>query len=327
MPLRYVCMAQEQDDNAVQKDRKLPRVPPAVHGIQVNRCKNPVCENFGLPVAEGSTRGRYADNDYTIVATGAKQPAAKCNSCGEIFGLKSNQGVFEETYRVLASVYGVSTCPDKDCANHRVPTSVEGAYQEFGKTSAGSQRHRCKACGKTFSVKSRTRNLIARQVHSDKNRTILSLLVNKMPLRRICEAADIAPKVLYDRIDFFHERASAFLSEREKEFPGLDVRRLYVGVDRQDHVVNWSQREDKRRADPNGRDAQGNTPLLLASRQRTSAVFPLLRAGADPDAANALGETPFSVASEGPHRSAMVERMLLSSCPAAKTTRPQGGSL
>lgn len=241
-------MTQERDNTAVSGSRTLPRVPPAVHGIQVNHCKNPVCDNFGLPVVEGSTRGRYADNDYAIVATGAKQPAAKCNSCGEIFGLKSNQGVFEETYRILASVYGVSTCPDKDCANHRVPTSVEGAYQEFGKTSAGSQRYRCKApgCGKTFSVKPRNRNPIAKQVHSDKNRTILSLLVNKMPLRRICESADIAPKVLYDRIDFFHEQAVAFLSEREREFPGLDVRRLYIGVDRQDHVINWSQREDKR---------------------------------------------------------------------------------
>lgn len=245
-------MAKQQErspaDKGNQPARTLPRVPPAIHGIQVNHCKNPVCENFGLPVAEGSTKGKYADNDYAIVASGAKQPAAKCNSCGEIFGLKSNQGIFEETYRILAPLYGAASCPDPDCANHRVPTSVAGAYHEFGKTSAGSQRYRCKApgCGKTFSVKPKGRNPIARQIRSDKNRTILANLVGKMPLRRICEAAEITPTLLYDRIDFLHEQAVAFLAERERELPGLDIERLYVGVDRQDHVINWSQRKDKR---------------------------------------------------------------------------------
>ena len=64
-----------------------------VHGVQVNHCKNPVCQNYGIPVEEASQKGQ---NRYTIVATGAKLPAAKCGSCGEIFGLKSNQGIFEE---------------------------------------------------------------------------------------------------------------------------------------------------------------------------------------------------------------------------------------
>lgn len=242
-------MAKEQNQPSAEPanpSRTLPRVPPAIHGIQVNHCKNPVCDNFGLPVAEGATRGKYADNAYAIVATGAKQPAAKCNSCGEIFGLKSNQGIFEEAWRILAPFYGAASCPNEGCKNHRVPTSVEGAYQEFGRTSAGSRRYRCKSCGKTFSVKSKDRNPIAKQTHSDKNRMILSMLVGKMPLRRICEAAEVHPEVLYDRIDFFHRQAVAFLSERERELPGMDFERLYVGVDRQDHVINWSQRKDKR---------------------------------------------------------------------------------
>jgi hypothetical protein len=214
-----------------------------VHGVQVNHCKNPVCQNYGIPVEEASQHGK---NLYTIVATGSKLPAAKCGSCGEIFGLKSNQGIFEEAYRILAPLYGAASCPAPGCGNHRTPTHIAGAYHEFGQTDAGSQRYRCKACGKTFSVKPRGLNPIAKQVHSDKNRTILSMLVGKMPLRRICEAAEVSPPVLYDKIDFLHRQAVAFLADRERALPGMKIERLYVGVDRQDHVVNWSRRADKR---------------------------------------------------------------------------------
>lgn len=229
--------------------KPIPRVPPAVHGVQVNHCKNPSCPNFRVPVADISQKGSQASNAYAIVATGAKMPAAKCNCCGEIFGLKSNQGAFEEAYRILAPLYGSASCPEADCQNHRLPTtfpSAYSAYHEFGKTSAGSQRYRCKACGKTFSVKPKGRSPIAKQAHSDKNRTILSMLVGKMPLRRICEAAEVSPPVLYDKIDFLHRQARAFLADRERALPGMAIERLYVGVDRQEHVINWSQRKDKR---------------------------------------------------------------------------------
>lgn len=229
--------------NPTQQPAATPRVPQPVYGIQVNHCKNPNCENFEVPVPNAST---YGDNPYTIVATGAKLPAARCNSCKETFGLKSNQGVFEEAYRVLAETYGTASCPNAECSNHRVTTFVKGAYQSFGKTSAGACRFMCNACKKTFSVKPKDRNPIALQKQSDKNRMILSMLVNKMPMRRICEAADVHPQVLYNRIDFLHGQAVAFLSERERRIPDIEISRLYIGVDRQDQLINWSRRKDKR---------------------------------------------------------------------------------
>lgn len=226
--------------------RKTPRVPPAVRGINVNHCKNPACHNFGIPVPEVGEKGPGAKNIYTVVANGAGIPAAKCHGCGETFTLKSNQGVFEEAYRLLSRHHMASSCPNESCGNHRIPTTVPGAYQAFGETETGSKRYRCKLCKKTFSVKAKKNNPIARQRQSDKNRMMLSMLVGKMPLRRICEAADVGPEVLYDRIDFFHEQATAFLSDREKAIPDLDIERLYVGVDRQENMINWTRRKDKR---------------------------------------------------------------------------------
>ncbi|MFJ1261065.1 hypothetical protein ACGLHR_52265, partial [Cupriavidus sp. CuC1] len=38
----------------------------------------------------------------------------------------------------------------------------------------------------------------------------------------------------------------AFLADREEKLPGMEIRRLYIGVDRQDYVVNWTERKDRR---------------------------------------------------------------------------------
>lgn len=215
-------------------------------GIQVNFCKNPACASFGVPVATTSTLGRGPVNAYTVVAQGKGLPAARCNHCGEHFPLKSNQGVFEEYWRLHTATVLQSSCPELLCTQHRVPVATPGAYQSFGATTLGSRRYRCKTCGKTFSVKPAGLNPIRHQVQSDKNGVILRMLVGKMPLRRICEAADVSPRVLYRRIDFFAEQAEAFLAQREAKLREQDLRRLYIGVDRQDHAINWSQRKDKR---------------------------------------------------------------------------------
>ena len=197
-------------------------------------------------IAQESTRGPGLDNPYAINAGGKHMPVARCNACNESFVIKSNVGVAEETFRILTEVYPHSACPDPLCTNHRVPVHVASEYQSFGVTPIGSRRYRCKSCGKTFSVKPDGINPIARQLQSDKNRTILANLTNKMPLRRICEAANVTARVLYERIDFFHDRALAFLAHREKELESSEFKRLYIGVDRQDYVVNWSARKDKR---------------------------------------------------------------------------------
>jgi transposase-like protein len=225
---------------------KLSRVPEEVAGIQVNFCKNPACANFGVPVAPTSALGRTASNAYTVVAQGKGLPVGRCNLCGEHFPFKSNQGVFEEFWRIHAESFPQPCCPDTLCSNHRIAASIPKAYQSFGGTALGSKRYRCKACGKTFSVKPAGLNPIRNQIQSDKNPVILRMLMGKMPLRRICEAADVTPPVLYQRIDFFHEQARAFLAHRERKLADTDLSRLYIRGDRQDYAVNWTQRKDKR---------------------------------------------------------------------------------
>ncbi|WP_198265345.1 hypothetical protein [sulfur-oxidizing endosymbiont of Gigantopelta aegis] len=37
-----------------------------------------------------------------------------------------------------------------------------------------------------------------------------------------------------------------FVSEREQRLIKSNIKRLYVSVDRQEYIVNWTRREDKR---------------------------------------------------------------------------------
>lgn len=187
------------------------------------------------------------NDGYVASGGGASLPVLKCKLCGEFPPIKSNLAVSEELNRLLADLIPAPapSCPDAQCANHEVSVDAgKGHYQSFGMTPSGSKRYLCKACGRTFAISSKS---TLRQRQSDKNKMIFSLLMNKSPMRRICEVADINPKTLYQRIDFLYRQCKAFAAAHER--PLLDsmaIPRLYIAVDRQDYTVNWSNQHDKR---------------------------------------------------------------------------------
>ena len=222
------------------------RVPEAVGGIQVNYCKNPICQNFGIPASDKSTRKNVNDG-YTASGGGTSVHALRCKFCGESPAIKSNLAIYEELARLLDDLKTAPTpsCPDSQCANHIIPVNAgKGHYQSFGKAASGSKRYLCKACGRTFAVSSKS---TLRQRQPDKNQIVFSLLMNKSPMRRICEVADIHPETLYQRIDFFYRQCKAFVAAHERQLlEGLAIPRLYIAVDRQDYTVNWSNQHDKR---------------------------------------------------------------------------------
>ena len=234
------------------------RIPPAHGGIQINFCKNPACDNFGIP--EDGDIAKWAKNTsarYKVSSAGKGYPHLTCRDCGSLFPMKSNLGIYEELERLeLQSLAGLvePSCPVETCIHHGLGVSAgKPFYTLFGKTPhGGSQRWRCMAakgknstevCGKTFST---PKSSTSRQRESHKNKLIFQLLVNGMALRRICEVAEIGPKALYGKIDFIYSQCEKYLSSRESKLPGMAIKRLYLGVDRQDYAVNWTQREDRR---------------------------------------------------------------------------------
>lgn len=226
------------------------RVPIEAGSIQVNFCKNPECHNFGVPAStkkqpKGPGAKKRRDN-YTIIGSGRGTPMLRCSFCGQCPTIKSNIGIHEELSRFWEPLKppSVPTCPNQDCPNHHIGIDAgKTYYQSFGRTKAGSKRCRCKACGKTF-ITASLATVRHRKPH--KNAAIFRLLVNKMPFRRICEVEGITMSTLYRKINFIHQQCTRFIGERERNLPSASLSRLYIGVDRQDYMINWSDAKDRR---------------------------------------------------------------------------------
>jgi transposase-like protein len=237
--------------------RTPPRIPLEVGGIQVNFCKNPTCPNFGVPAsAEKQPRGPGASqrgrDTYRVSGRGYDKregvPAITCLMCNETPPIKSNQGVHEEKERMAAYLATPEpSCPNESCPNHSVGVSQnDGHYHRKGPTAAGSPRWICLACKRSFSINV---SKPAKNHHlPHKNSEVFSLLVNMVPMRRICKIARINPVILYDKICFIHRQAMAFVARRERRLLTGEVapEKLYLSVDRQDHLINWTCRKDKR---------------------------------------------------------------------------------
>lgn len=229
-------------------------MPPAIDGIQVNFCKNPVCGNYGVPPKGSVPRGGVRKGltappepgDYTVVAAGKGIPLLQCKLCGEYPPIKSNLGIAEEVARLGNYLYPPNepTCPNPACLNHGVGVSAgKTYYYAFGLTDIGSQRYKCRRCRKTFSVGQSTR----RQRLPHKNRGVFMDLMNKAPFSRICEKHSINIGTVYRKLDFIHRQCLSFVADRERKLlEGLAISRLYLATDRQDYSINWSFRKDRR---------------------------------------------------------------------------------
>jgi hypothetical protein len=127
-----------------------PRVPAPVHDIQVNCCRNPGCENFGVPPLKVVGRGwlsltnpRVTDGYQLRHAEPQKDGSTKklmgCGKCGTLFYLKSNQAVWEELERISRYLEPLvePSCPDSTCENaSQGVLSSPGAYYTDGRLSA-----------------------------------------------------------------------------------------------------------------------------------------------------------------------------------------------
>jgi transposase-like protein len=168
--------------------------------------------------------------------------------CNEAPPVKSNQGVYEERARMAAYLAAPEpSCPDESCPNHSVGVNrEEGRYHRKGVTAAGSPRWICLACRRSFSVNVSKPAKNHRLPH--KNSEVFGLLVNGVAMRRICKVARISQKTLYDKIRFIHRQVMVFVARRERRLLTGEValEKLYLSVDRQDHLINWINRKDKR---------------------------------------------------------------------------------
>lgn len=220
-----------------------PRVSPPNGEIQVNHCKNINCTNFGTEPSPTSTRGKASDGYRLDARNRGSGQRLQCTKCGQNTSLKSNAAIGEELKRISAYLRPVgASCPRPQCSNHGVLAAAgDGHYNAHGYTVAGTKRWRCKACGAVFSQRKARKQLM-----SHKNAGIFRHLVNKGGVKPMARVAGVSPRTVYLKLAFLQRQCLAYLADREQRIASLGLRRLYISVDRQDHIVNWTSRKDRK---------------------------------------------------------------------------------
>ena len=223
-------------------------IPDACKHIEVNFCKTPGCENFGVPPRKGpiiNGPGTKGQDRYKVAGHGKGTSALICAACGKGTRLKNNLAVHEEFERQSAYLFVPHplSCPDASCINHR-PTreSLKTAFRKYGKTKSGSDRWQCRECKKTFALGKPT--VGHKKPHI--NIRAFELIVNKVPLNRMAEILDVSYSTLYGKIDFIYEQCRLFAASREAQLRQMEFKRLYLSTDRQDYLVNWGDRSARK---------------------------------------------------------------------------------
>jgi transposase-like protein len=224
-------------------------IPATFEGIQVNFCKTPGCDNFGVPPALVQTfrggRGNKGTgpDGYRVTSGGDGASAVYCHRCEKTSRLKSNKAVHEEFRRQASFLFLPLPvrCPDEGCPNHAIAPTRE-RFSRYGRTKGDSLRFRCRACGKTFSVAGPT----VRQRRTDVNASILRHLVNKTPLSRLVELEGVSFPTLYGKIAFLYRQCALFAASREARLPAMALGERWLSTDRQDYLVNWGSRSARR---------------------------------------------------------------------------------
>lgn len=231
------------------------RLPPPCNGLNVNFCKNPKCANFGIPeIPHRGYRKKGAaplPGFYTLdgkkLANGQVESRLKCSICKDSQPIRNNASILGDVDRISAylKLNPEPTCPNPACEMHSVSLSKgDNNYSAFGKTAAGTPRWRCNCCRKTFTVGG---SATSKQKITHKNRDVLMLLMNKMPINRIAEVTGLDNKSIYGKLNFIHRQFMMFAQSREKVlFEDLSLPKMYVAVDRQTHIINWNSRKDRR---------------------------------------------------------------------------------
>jgi hypothetical protein len=225
------------------------RFPSPDAGVQVNFCKNLECDAFGVPETLGRVRRPKGilpqAGDYTRVGR-VTRTRMKCGVCGSNNPIRSNAAIAEEFARLSAHIFDkpVLSCPSAECDNFGSPVTEPGLYASFGKTPSGSPRWRCNACRKTFAGKGAPQ---ARQRKPHKNRDVFSLLMNKVPMKRIAEVTGLDITSVYGKLALIHRQCMSFAGNREQQLmQGMPLPSMRIAIDRQTHNVNWSNRRDRR---------------------------------------------------------------------------------
>lgn len=241
------------------------RIPPTselqlganpLQPLQVNFCKNPQCDNFGIPAKEEHIKpGPNLNRDFHYKVTNTSKgrvPAILCKSCKEKIPIKSNTGISAEftriSYATLTRLEKLS-CKIPTCLNFGLSIGVHPElYSKAGFHSiTGEQLYLCKVCKKRLLSSNPVRiHPKTRYLASD----LFSRVANKSPVRCAIRGMSIhSPDTYYTILDFISRRCDLLSGKFDRRMIDGKVtlpKTLRVSTDVQEYHLNWTNKHDRR---------------------------------------------------------------------------------
>ena len=226
--------------------------------VQVNHCKTPGCNNFGVPARHEPQRpGSSAERDfaYKVDSGAGAAPSVRCKSCHDNPSMKSNQAIAEEVARLVESggmmlPEEAASCPNPDCGNHggSVASLGRAGYRKRGATADRRGRlYECKECGRRFTSSNPVR------LHDRNRRYAVDLfgrIDNKAPGRGAIRGARLkSNNSYYSILRFIQSRCRAFSGGIDRALADGRLRllgSLVLQSDAQEYTLNWTSRLDRR---------------------------------------------------------------------------------
>ena len=225
--------------------------------IQVNHCRMPNCDNFGIPARHRhGKRGPSLDRDmrYKVHSTSkGTSPSVRCKSCKDNPPMRSNASIASEVRRMielggLLRLEETEACRNADCKNAQRPIALHRSrYQKYGTGPNGGQNYLCKSCGRVM--------LLSRPARLRKNYRrlagdVFGRIVNKAPMRRTVSGAGLKSCGAYYRIlNFIHRRCQAYSGAIDRAMMDGRLRlpgEINIEADAQVYQLNWISRLDRR---------------------------------------------------------------------------------
>ena len=241
----------------------MPRIPTPASlnffgeelSVQVNHCKMPACENYGVPASQESGTGgsKNQDPNYKVTSTNKGTiPSIKCKKCNENPPIKSNEGIVSEFNRITEYLKPIAhqfSCKNETCSNHSLSIGeYPKNYRKKGYYKTKDNTYfQCKLCN--------TKILVSEPIRIHKNNQLIagdlfSRLANKSPIMGILRGMGLSsPHDYYNTLDFIYRRCLSFSAAIDRSF--IDGSRklpksLNVAVDAQYYTLNWKSRLDRR---------------------------------------------------------------------------------
>lgn len=225
--------------------------------IQVNHCRMPDCENYGVPARpEHSKPGPSAGRDphYTVESTKrGTVPSVRCKACRDNPPVKSNAAIASEFAR-LVSVDGLlrqeetTGCRNPDCENHRLTIALHPhRYRKNGKVPGYGQRYQCKTCGGSMLL---SRPVRLHREHRQMAADVFSRIANKSPVRCTVRGTGLeSNSSYYDILTFVHDRCREYSGKTDRALIEGKLKLpadLNIESDSQIYTLNWPSRLDRR---------------------------------------------------------------------------------